>query len=480
MLSSPPRCYRTLAEVMDRRAGGRAIKPAAATAQSLLTETPITTPFLRGREANALSTKPVMHSRSLLLGSLLAAFASFASSAQTIIAPANSTTTTTTTVPQLPEGFSINTTASTHYATQYLLNNTARPYHLLDPPYVSPTTGEVADGASTTVFVELTVNRIYGVEPKSSSFILDMSVNLFWIDPRLAFDNANFATTAALEIDPDLVWKPFIYFSKLAIDTANVPNPVFEDFYVLGDGSGTVQWTRQLVLPFSSKYSLRGFPYDNQTLSVSLFLGKGDSGRLALKVSDTQFTTDGFSSLWSLDAYTNTTNATGAGEATFSFSITRVPSSYITRYILPMALLCIFPPRFTGLIALMLAVVTLNVIVSQELPKVAYLTTMDAFIITTFLYVFFSLVSSTACYTLHSWKLTTEAAALQAFLRVAVPLTIPLTFGLVYALSKAGFSVGAWVCVAGLLLTVPAGVGSAFWEVSRTRQRQQQGGGGSK
>ncbi|KAI9361696.1 hypothetical protein DFJ73DRAFT_814072 [Zopfochytrium polystomum] len=315
-----------------------------------------------------------------------------------------------------------------------------------------------------------------------------MTVNLAWIDPRLAFENANFATTTALEVDSDLVWKPFIYFSKLAIDTANVPNPVFEDFYIIGDGRGTVVWQRQLVLPFSSKYSLRGFPYDNQTLSVSLVLGKGDSGRLGLAVAGTTFTTDGFSSLWSLDDYTNTTNATGSGEATFSFAISRVPSSYITRYILPMALLCIvscttyfiepsaFPPRFTGLIALMLAVVTLNVIVSQELPKVQYLTTMDAFIITTFLYVFFSLIASTACYTLHSWKYTTESAALQAFLRVAVTLTIPFTFGLVYSLSKSGFSAGAGVCVAGLLLTVPVGVGAAFWELSRSKQKQQGGG----
>ncbi|KAI9354137.1 neurotransmitter-gated ion-channel ligand binding domain-containing protein [Zopfochytrium polystomum] len=423
----------------------------------------------------------------LLLAAIAARPAAVANAQATIVAPANTTTTTTTTTAgPLPDGFSINATASTHFATLYLFNNTARPYYKLDPPYISSETGElVGDNAGTTVAVELNVNRIYGVEPKSSSFMLDMTVSLLWRDPRLAFDNANFATTAALEVDPNLAWKPFIYFSQLAIDTANVPNPVFEDFYIIADGGGTVLWLRQLVLPFSSKYSLHGFPYDNQTLSISLGLGKGDSGRLSLRVVGTTFTTDGFSSLWSLDDYSNTTNATGAGEATFTFAISRIPSSYITRYILPLALLCIvscttyfiepsaFPPRFTGLVALMLSVVTLNVIVSQELPKVQYLTTMDAFIITTFLYVFFSLVASTACYALHSWKYTTESAALQAFLRVAVTLTVPFVFGLVYSLRVTGFSAAAGVCVAGLLLCVPAGVGAAFWEVARAKPQQQ-------
>ncbi|KAI9331023.1 hypothetical protein DFJ73DRAFT_765180 [Zopfochytrium polystomum] len=356
---------------------------------------------------------------------LAVAAAAHAVAAQTLLtAAANATT-------GFPDGFSINTTASVQLATQYLFSNPARPYYKLDPPYISPSTGEVIDAdASTTIAVELDVNRIYGVEPKSSSFILDMMVTLYWVDPRLAFQNPNLA----LEVDPSLPWTPVISFSKLAIDTANVPNPIFEDLYIFSDGSGGVLWIRQLVLPFSSKYNLHGFPYDNQTLSVSLTLGKGDSGRLFLTLVDADFMADSFSSLWTLTNNQSTVNK--AGEATFSFEISRVPSSYITRYILPMAILSLvscttyfvepsaFPPRFTGMVALMLSVVTLNVVVAQELPKVRYLTTMDAFIITTFLYVFFSLVASTLCYALHTWKYTVASAALQAFLRVTVTVSV--------------------------------------------------------
>ncbi|KAI9364978.1 hypothetical protein DFJ73DRAFT_956179 [Zopfochytrium polystomum] len=410
---------------------------------------------------------------------LLAAAQAVAAQATTIKA-ANATATT------FPEGFSINTTASNYLATQYLFNNTDRPYHKLDPPYISSSTGEVVDDGRTKIAVELIVNRIYGVEPKSSSFILDMTVTLAWIDPRLAISNPNLA----LEVDPGLVWTPFIYFSKLAIDTANVPNPIYEDVYIFSDGTGMVTWIRQLVLPFSSKYNLHGFPYDNQTLSVSLVLGKGDSGRLSLVLAGTDFTTDGFSSLWTLDG--NQSTITDAGEALFSFSISRVPSSYITRYILPMALLCLvscttyfiessaFPPRFTGMVALMLSVVTLNVVVSQELPKVRYLTTMDAFIMMTFMYVFVSLVASTVCYTLHSWKYTTASAALQAFLRVTVTLSVPFSFGLVFSMQKTWFSVTSAICVAGLLLMVLVGAAAAYSEASKLKRQQRQGHTGGK
>ncbi|KAI9361695.1 hypothetical protein DFJ73DRAFT_757054 [Zopfochytrium polystomum] len=399
---------------------------------------------------------------------------------QTVAAQATTTITAANTTTIFPAGFSINTTASTHLATQYLFYNPERPYRKLDPPYISAS-GEVTAQGSTVVSVFLDVNRIYGVEPKSSSFILDMTVLLIWTDPRLSFANRNFADVAPLEVDPTLAWTPVIYFSKLAIDTANMPNPIFEDFNILANGLGTVVWSRQLVLPFSSKYNLHRFPYDNQTLSVSLIFGKGDSGRLMLDVVGAGFAADGFSSLWTLISNQSSVNA--AGEATFTFEVTRVPSSYITRYILPMAILCLvscttyfiepaqFPPRFTGMVALMLSVVTLNVVVSQELPKVRYLTTMDAFIITTFLYVFFSLIASTLCYALHAWRYTLEAAAIQSFLRVTVTLSVPFNFGLVFAMNKAWFSTSAAVCVAGLALTVPLGVAAAYGEVSRLRQR---------
>ncbi|KAI9345821.1 hypothetical protein DFJ73DRAFT_838760 [Zopfochytrium polystomum] len=385
----------------------------------------------------------------------------------------------------LPAGFNVSTTSSTHYVTLYLLHNTNAPYHKLDPPFVS-VNGVGIDEEGTVIAVSLGVNRVYAIEPKSSSFILDMDVVLSWEDRRLAFWNPSFVS-APLEVDPNLVWKPFIYFSKLAIDTASVPDPIFESVVVTGNGLGTVSWARQMVLPFSSKYALQSFPYDNQTLSISLILGKGDSNRIYLDVYDFAFAADVFSSLWTLDTAQNETRS--SAEVAFTFSITRVPASYVSRYILPMAMLCIiscityfiepsvFPPRFTGLVALMLSVVTMNVIVSQELPKVKYLTTLDIFITCTFLYVFMSLIMSAATYVLHLLKFKLSSAALQAFLRVAVPLSIPFTFGLVFTTRNAGFSVGAGLCVAGLVVVIPVGCAFACWEVWRMRR---EAGGDSK
>ncbi|KAI9346824.1 hypothetical protein DFJ73DRAFT_761251 [Zopfochytrium polystomum] len=106
-----------------------------------------------------------------------------------------------------PPSFDISTTLSTHYATQFLFNNSANPYHKLDPPFLN-STGEVVGSRRTTVACGITVNRIYNIEPKTGSFILDMDVYLAWSDPRLAFTNPNVLDPAGLELDPHLPWKP--------------------------------------------------------------------------------------------------------------------------------------------------------------------------------------------------------------------------------------------------------------------------------
>jgi hypothetical protein len=54
------------------------------------------------------------------------------------------------------------------------------------------------------------INSVIDIVPKLNAFKVDLHLRLKWIDPRLKF--TQIISEDSLLLNPDLVWKPDVYF----------------------------------------------------------------------------------------------------------------------------------------------------------------------------------------------------------------------------------------------------------------------------
>jgi hypothetical protein len=86
------------------------------------------------------------------------------------------------------------------------------------------------------------------------------------------------------------------------------------------------------------------------------------------------------------------------------FQVQRSSTPYVVKFIVPLTFITIaaavtyfidiaaVPARAGFIISTLVATITMNFIISAELPRVSYLTTMDLYILWTFIYVLIALI----------------------------------------------------------------------------------------
>lgn len=262
-------------------------------------------------------------------------------------------------------------------------------------PYINTTKPVVVSTA-------LRINLLYNVDSKEETFQLDLFVNEYWVDPRLAFDASLYSLNNTLRIPSTYTpWQPDTFFFN------SVKCLTIVDSSLTLSSDGTVFWSRHQSCTFHSAFYLADFPFDSQTLAVRRTSFSYTSSELTLKF----LTSSGWrpdpeedftNSLWDFNyAFSNTTTLSfiNTDSVNAYLVVDRKWLAYVLKMVLPMFLITLLstmsyavdpsspPARVSFTVALILSIVTFNTVVSADLPKINYATMIDWYVWYCFLFV---------------------------------------------------------------------------------------------
>jgi len=243
----------------------------------------------------------------------------------------------------------------------------------LDPSYdmlrrpMEAITAERGDWPTTepapaeTVFVNLQVNKLAGVDAKAQTFTMQTWVRTIWWDPRLAF-NASCRGVASPSGDGSFnfvgdlleeLWIPDFYSPSIAGSYVPKKKMVEQSaFWHYPDGM--IWWTRELTWTIGCTMSFTNFPYDVQTCDFYWAPFRDGDGTLEIQVADEQDALWGLSGLrygcgaelaeWTLlganaTNYKGATQSLGASRSQIMYSVqfAHNPRYYERYFLMPMA-----------------------------------------------------------------------------------------------------------------------------------------------
>ncbi|KAI8896906.1 neurotransmitter-gated ion-channel ligand-binding domain-containing protein [Globomyces pollinis-pini] len=275
-------------------------------------------------------------------------------------------------------------------------------------------------GPPVQISSQFRINHLSNINPMKDSFELDLFLRLKWTDPRLAYPEV--LGKDLFRIDPKLLWTPDIYFyneqEKMTVldATCKINN------------DGGVFYSAHFIMSFQTHFDLHEFPFDSQTLPVRLVSYSHSEDEMILKWYDAAdggptfpALSETFSAvLWDLQSVESSTtdivfkeNTTAYAFNTLEITVKRDWTTYVLKYVAPLFFIClcsslsywvdpkVVPARVGFGVSLLLSSVTLNFVVSAELPKINYPTLLDTYIAVVFSFVFLSLLEFAIVHHLH-------------------------------------------------------------------------------
>ena len=267
-----------------------------------------------------------------------------------------------------------------------------------------------AESGPTRISVAIWVTDIARIDSAAQTFTANLFVGLRWNDPRLAHAGPNVKTSALADI-----WHPELLLTN---DDGSVRRALPEKADVSADGS--VVYRQLFAGSFAQRLDLRAFPFDAHRFHVHFVA-------LGYRPSDIQFIPDeslvaaglpqgaGIADTltladWKVDSpgaraqpYEPVPGLQIAGY-TFEFHATRQVQYYLLKVILPLLLIVMMswtvfwidPTNGSSQISVavtsMLTLIAYRFAIGTEVPKLPYLTRLDAFILASSLLVFLSLI----------------------------------------------------------------------------------------
>jgi hypothetical protein len=268
------------------------------------------------------------------------------------------------------------------------------------------------------VKVGLHIVNIASINEVNEQFVMDAYLFAVWKDPRLAFtprgpddQQHNYALGQ--------IWVP-----QLEIINAATPRTRY-DTSIRVAPDGTVHYAERCHVGVSSKFALRRFPFDRQTLVVILhpFLVDGPRVKFSL-IDHSTWTASEFQSYSSLAQWDVTTVepqlriATTYGgltmpEARFEISVRRRSSFYLWKVFLPLLLMVFLSwavfwieagdlsNQIQVAVTTILTVIAFAFAISATMPRLPYLTYIDAFFLECYIYVFLAVVELMTVHVTH-------------------------------------------------------------------------------
>src|SRR5947209_4020743 len=296
-----------------------------------------------------------------------------------------------------------------------------------------------ADSGPTQISVGIWVADISNIDSAQQNFTAELAVVLRWKDPRLAHTGKGI-----VRYPLEQIWHP-----RLSI--VNETNSVSRKFpdSVEVDPDGTVTSRQRYAGAFTQPLRLQSFPFDRQTFRVQLVAVRYQSNEVMF-VPDQVWIQDGLKGAggispsvtlpdWTIEkwelkplVYALAPRHQYSSYA-FDFTASRNVQHYILKVILPLILIVIMswsvfwidPVHSNSQISIavtsMLTLIAYRFAVVTQLPRLPYMTRLDAFILTSTLLVFFSLIEVLMTTILETNRQRERAKKIDRYSRVIFP-----------------------------------------------------------
>jgi hypothetical protein len=307
---------------------------------------------------------------------------------------------------------------------------------LQPPPY---------NGQPLDIDIGLHIVNISSIDEVSEQFQMDAYLFARWIDPRLAFTPSGPADQER-NYAFGQVWIP-----QLEMINAATPRERY-DTSIRVAPDGTVHYAERCKVGLSSKFALRRFPFDRQSLVIIIHPFLVDGPRVAFKLNDYSTWTasefESYSSLaqWNLTAVqprievARTYGGRTVPEARFAISVQRRSSFYLWKVFLPLLLMvflswAVFWIEASDLsnqiqvaVTTILTVIAFAFAISATMPRLPYLTYIDAFFLECYIYVFLAVVELMTVHVTHRSEVRRDLGLrIRKYSRWVIPASFVVT-----------------------------------------------------
>ncbi len=289
---------------------------------------------------------------------------------------------------------------------------------LVDRASNSLLTAPVQAGEPVVVRLALDVLNLPSIDEVDEQFTLDGYLFAQWKDPRLRFEPQP-GTDVEKVYKPGEIWTP-----SIQIVNGVSPRDQF-DLSLTAAPDGTVHYAERFHAVLSSRFRMRRFPFDSQALEIRLHPFFNDVARETFAVdqrdSGLSLERRTYSSLaqWHVIGISGRSGSArqfrsfAIPEAVFTIGVKRKYSFYLWKVFLPLLLMvflswAVFWVDPTDLsnqvqiaVTTILTVIAFAFAISATMPRVSYLTFIDAFFLTCYVFVFLAIVELMTVYAAH-------------------------------------------------------------------------------
>ena len=280
---------------------------------------------------------------------------------------------------------------------------------LQPPPYY---------GQPLDVAIGLHIVNIASINEVTEQFEIDAYLFERWKDPRLAF-----TPTSPADDERDYalgqIWIP-------QLEMINAASPRTRgDTSIRVAPDGTVNYVERDKVALSSRFALRRFPFDRQALVIIIHPFLADGPRIKFSLNEhaawtaSEFATYSSLAQWRLNAVeprigmAPTYGGLTVPEARVAISVERRSSFYLWKVFLPLLLMvflswAVFWIEANDLsnqiqvaVTTILTVIAFAFAISATMPRLPYLTYIDAFFLECYIYVFIAVVELMTVHVTH-------------------------------------------------------------------------------
>jgi hypothetical protein len=306
-----------------------------------------------------------------------------------------------------------------------------------------PPTG--GNGEPLDVGIGMHLVNMAAIDEVSEQFQIDGFLISRWKDPRLVYQPQD-KSDVIRYYEPNAFWAP-----RLEMVNAAAPRDSY-DISIRVEPDGTVHYMERFRAILSSKFQLQRFPFDSQILRVIIHPFVSNTRTLKFSLEDhhtwvsSEF--DSYSSLaqWQLGAVTTRLGSyqlfpgTDISEIEFDIGVQRRYRFYLWKVMLPLLLMVMLSwtvfwvePRDLSsqvqiAVTTILTVIAFAFAISATMPRVPYLTYIDAFFLECYVFVFISSLEVMTVHVAHRSERTADRGLrIRRTSRWAIPLAFVVT-----------------------------------------------------
>jgi hypothetical protein len=298
-------------------------------------------------------------------------------------------------------------------------------------------------GKPIAVAIELDIENIPEINEVAEQFSVDGDLLATWNDPRLAYKPDQ-------PSDPDKIYQLGTIWVP-SMDMVNAVTPRDKRYQsITVSPDGTVHYAERFHADLSSRFMLRRFPFDRQSLTIRFSPFVNDIGAETLGIAPEQGEVRGdeksYNSLaqWrvgSISAHTDTSRRfkKTVTEVVFNIEVKRRYGFYIWKVFVPLVLMVFLswavfwvdPVDLSNMVQIavttILTVIAFAFAISATMPRVPYITLIDAFFLTCYIFVFISVVELMTVHTAHNRRGPDVGKRIRRISRWLVPAAYALT-----------------------------------------------------